>query len=290
VKSKKRRKPSAARIGKPIKSKPRRATTRPVAARGAEPDSVGTGIERIEGEPWIRLADGRALARWSKDDEIRYNQGNRQTEKLLFFRRAFDFLSDNRVRGDYHEFGCHRVRTLRMALTEARRHQLDDMKFWAFDSFVGLPEPTSAPSVDIWKRGALTTSEETLLDLVRRHGVYVDRVHTVPGFYADSLTPDLQRRFAAGEAPIALVTIDCDLYESAVPVFDFIDPLLQQGSVLYIDDLFAGYRGAPTEGVARAFLEYQQRSAWRFVRHLDVGWWGRSYIAYKASAGIDGVL
>jgi len=284
VKASKRRKP-AAKPRKPVNARRRRAKP-----RQAEPDSVGTSIERIDGEPWVRLAGGPELAQWSKEEEIRYNQGNRQTEKLLFFRRVFDFLNDNEIRGDYHEFGCHRVRTLRMALTEARRHQLGDMKFWAFDSFAGLPDPTSAPSVGIWKQGALTTSEETLLDLVRRHGVYVDRVHTVPGFYADSLTPELRRRFAAAEAPIALATIDCDLYESAVPVFDFIDPLLQPGSALYIDDLFAGYRGAPTAGVARAFLEYQQRSAWKFVRHLDVGWWGRSYIAYKPAAGLDGVL
>ena len=32
----------------------------------------------------------------------------------------FIFLTDNRVVGDYHEYGCHRCRTFRMALTEAR--------------------------------------------------------------------------------------------------------------------------------------------------------------------------
>ena len=47
---------------------------------------------------------------------------------------------------------------------------------------------------------------------------------------------------------IALVNIDCDLYEFAVPVFDFIDPLLQEGAVIYVDDLFAGYKGHPAQG------------------------------------------
>ena len=84
-----------------------------------------------------------------------------------------------------------------------------------------------------------------------------------------------------GEPKIALATVDCDLYESAVPVFDFIEPLLQAGSVIYIDDLFVGNRGDPRKGVARAFLEYRKHSPWRFVRHLDVGWWGRSYIACR---------
>jgi hypothetical protein len=118
------------------------------------------------------------------------------------------------------------------------------------------------------------------MGMVEGHGIYVDRVTPIKGFYGDSLTKELQRRFLDQESKIALATIDCDLYESAVPVFNFIEPLLQEGSVLYIDDLFAGYKGSPAKGVAKAFREFRARSRFRFVRHLDIGWWGRSYIAY----------
>ena len=38
-------------------------------------------IVRTDGEPWVKLATGTELASWSKEDEIRYNQGNRQAEK-----------------------------------------------------------------------------------------------------------------------------------------------------------------------------------------------------------------
>ena len=116
--------------------------------------------------------------------------------------------------------------------------------------------------------------------MVHEHGIYVDRVKTVKGFYAQSLTGPLRDKFLDTENKIAVVVIDCDLYESAVPVFEFIEPLLQEGSEVYIDDLFAGHKGAPTKGVARAFLEFQRKSRWKFVRHLNVGWWGRSYITY----------
>src|SRR3984885_8270247 len=109
-------------------------------------------IAPMIGEPWVELGTGATLKNWSRDDEIAYNQMNRQAEKALFFRRTFDFLTDNRVHGDYFEFGCHRCRTFRMALTEARRHNLAAMEFHAFDSFEGLPEPTGDTSVEIWKR------------------------------------------------------------------------------------------------------------------------------------------
>jgi hypothetical protein len=236
-------------------------------------------IAPMADEPWVRLGNHKDLNNWSRDDEIALNQSNRQTQKYQFFVRTFDFLTDNRVRGDYLEFGCHRCRTFRMALTEARRHNLDAMKFWAFDSFEGLPD-SSGHSVEIWQRGALTTSVDDFMRMVKEHGLYVDRVTPVKGFYSDSLTKELQTRFRDNEAKIALATIDCDLYESAVPVFNFIEPLLQEGTVLYIDDLFAGYKGNPTKGVARAFREFRKRSRFKFLRHLDIGWWGRSYIAY----------
>lgn len=255
-----------------------------------KPHFPPVAIEAKQGEPWVSLANGNDLHGWGRDDEISYNQNNRQMEKALFFRRTYDFLKDNRVWGDYHEYGCHRCRTFRMSLTEARRHGLEDMQFHAFDSFEGLPDPTSDTSVEIWKRGALTTSEEAFRHMVEEHGIYTDKVKTIKGFYSESLTPALRHEYLESGRKIALVNVDCDLYESAVPVFDFIDPLLQEGSVIYIDDLFAGYKGSPAKGVAKAFLEWQSRSRWKVVRHLNIGWWGRSYIIYLEKTAPQGVL
>ena len=250
------------------------------------PAGSATGIKPLAREPWVEISDGAALANWSAEDEIRYNQQNRQSEKLRFFRQVFDFLKENEIAGDYHEFGCHRARTFRMALTEARCKNLHDMAFWAFDSFAGLPAPETETSVGKWTQGALATSEQEFLRLIGEHGVFADKVRTVKGLYGDSLTPALKEQFASSGRKIALANIDCDLYESAIPVFDFIEPLLQPGSVLYIDDLFVGNRGNPGRGLAKAFVEYRQRSRWRFVRHLDIGWWGRSYIASDAESDL----
>ena len=277
-----------ARSQKP--SSPKATTTPTTRVRRNAAAKPPLPITAKLGEPWVELPDGRALASWGSDEEIAYNQNNRQAEKALFFRRAFDFVKDNRIHGDYHEFGCHRCRTFRMALTEARLHNMDDINFWAFDSFEGLPSPTSDTSVEIWKRGALTTSEAEFMRVAHEHGVYVDRVRTIKGFYSETLTPQLRRSFLDQQNRIALVNVDCDLYKSAIPVFDFIDPLMQEGTVIYLDDVFAGYRGSPSKGVARAFLEYQKRSRWKFQRHLDIGWWGRSYIAYLEKEVPTGIL
>ena len=66
--------------------------------------------------------DGRASNRI-------FNQRNRHRQKYQFYVNVFDFLNESSIAGDYFEFGCHRVRTFRMALTEARRHHMTDMRF-----------------------------------------------------------------------------------------------------------------------------------------------------------------
>jgi len=238
-------------------------------------------IEPLEKEPWVKLPDGKDLKSWTREDEIVYNQINRQTEKTLFYRRTFDYLSCTDIVGDYYEFGCHRCRTFRMALSEARLHNLTNMRFYAFDSFQGLPSAEKSNAMEIWQQGALNTSEKEFMKMLNDHGLYLDKIETIKGFYQESLTDSLQQELLKKSSKIALVTIDCDLYESAVPVFTFIENILQEGAVVYIDDFFAGYKGSPLKGVSQAFFEFESKSQWGFYRHLDIGWWGRSFIVYK---------
>lgn len=235
----------------------------------------------LDHDPWVAIPTGADLENWGRNDEIRYNQNLRYGERWRFFALTFDFLKENGISGDYWEFGCHRCRTFRMALTEARRRSLDETRFVAFDSFAGLPDEQTEHGVTPWAAGALCTSEEEFLDTVCRHGVYVDRVQTVKGFYQNSLTATLRDRFLEEGRRAALINVDCDLYESAVPVFDFIEPFIQPGTVLYIDDFFAGYKGSPEMGVSRVFTDFQKKSRFRFIEHLQVGWAGRSFIAYE---------
>ena len=155
------------------------------------------------------------------------------------------------------------------------------MAFLAFDSFEGLPEVAIDPGVSGWQPGSLTTSEETFLDLVREHGLFVDKIETFKGFFNASLTAALGNRLLAEGRKAAFITVDCDLEESAIPIFPFIEPFLQEGTVIYIDDYFVGYRGNPTRGVSRIFHDYEKTSQFKFIQHLQVGWTGRTFIAYR---------
>jgi hypothetical protein len=78
-------------------------------------------IKLLEDEPFLYLENGNDLENWSKKDEIIYNQQLRHYAKLEFFRQTFDFIYAQDIKGDYFEFGVHKARTFRMALTEARK-------------------------------------------------------------------------------------------------------------------------------------------------------------------------
>jgi len=232
-------------------------------------------------EPFVNLENEGDFYHWSKSDEIIFNQNLRQRAKHHAFKLLFDMISENGIGGDYLEFGCHRGRTFRMALTEARRHNLNSMQFHAFDSFEGLPETGSESSEHkIWKKGALSTSLEDFKSLVNTHGIYLEKVHYHKGFYSDTLNGALKERLAGEQLRIALVTVDCDLYESARDVFSFIDCYLTEGTLIYVDDFFAGYRGNSLKGVGRALHEFREAVSgqWNLIEHITVGWWGKTFV------------
>jgi len=234
----------------------------------------------LKNEPYVDLLSGVDYEKLSDHDLVALNQNNRQSLKAGFYHLAFDFIKENSIYGNYLEFGVHRARTFRMALSSARMQSLNDMKFFAYDSFEGLPKSETHQN-DLWRQGALCTSEEEFLKIVNDFGVYVDRVFTVKGFYDRVLNEEYVQSYLNAENKAALVTVDCDLYESAVSVLKFVEHIIQPGTIIYFDDFFVGHKGDTGEGVAKAFSEFKERSRYSFREYLNVGWWGLSFITSK---------
>jgi O-methyltransferase len=242
----------------------------------AQPESA------VNGEPWF-LPDYRdcGSAAENRGRLVWRNQRRRHHDKFEFYKRAFDFITDNEITGDYLEFGCHRARTFRMAINEALHHSLMTTRFIAFDSFCGMPDDISSVPLNRWARGNLVTSEDDFKQLVATTGIDQSRVITCPGYFANSLSPTLARDLSAKSVTAAIVCIDCDLYESAKPIFKFLPSFLQEGTVVYIDDYYTGYKGNPSKGVAGAFNEFQAvETNWAFNEYLTIGAFGKSFIAY----------
>jgi len=187
---------------------------------------------------------------------------------------ALAFAVANNIVGDYLEFGVyrggsfihayrhHRQLFERYTLAHQARHTDDPflrskMRFFAFDSFEGLPASEQSEIPLHWRGDhAMSFSERRFLANLEAGGVDLTDVATVPGYYDISLTPDVGPRLGLTRA--AVVNVDCDLGISTVPVLEFVEDFLVDGTVLIFDDWFY-YRGHPGRGERGAFEAWLAR-------------------------------
>ena len=213
--------------------------------------------------------------------------------------KAAEIVSSEQVPGDYLEFGVFRGSTLIQAFHTIRKSYLDraadrtrihspefrenvralweGMRFFAFDSFQGLP-PLVGPDLDTrdFAAGKFACSAEDFLARVAGDGVELSKVLTVPGWFADTCCEETIRRHDMRAA--AFVHIDCDLYDSTRVVLKFIEPLLVDGTILIFDDWYS-FRGNPALGEQRAFHEWAPTLPHlTFTEFQKEGPWRNSFI------------
>lgn len=179
---------------------------------------------------------------------------------------AFRFAAVQRLKGDYLEFGTFGGASFVRAYRFAQAFGLSDMRFYAFDSFCGLPAVSAGSPDDrpdsIFREGDFFCSLADFRRTLIAAGVRMEKVDIVPGWYRETLTPVLRRQLPIELA--AVVLIDCDLYDSTVSVLDFITPYMQDGTVLMFDDWFA-FKGRLDSGQPRALAEWLKKNT-----HLSV--------------------
>lgn len=210
----------------------------------------------------IRLAAGRFVLH-----ENNYVGGNGAIHT------GASFIAWNQVDGDYLEFGVYQGASFSDAFrsVEYQRRVVGSAmpktpefarwlaarpRFFAFDSFEGLPEGDAARQVD-YNPGAYACSEADFRRNIAGDGVDMSRVVTVRGMYDQSLAPAVKSQHQLRQA--AMIMIDCDLYESTVPVLEFITDLVGQGTIIIFHDWFR-FKGSPLHGEQRACAEWLARN------------------------------
>ena len=175
---------------------------------------------------------------------------------------AIDTLSGNEICGDYYEFGVFRGRSFSLVYNRMEAalpaKYFETMRFVAFDSFAGLPETHDPAAPAHYHKGAYAAPQDKFERRMRHAGIEDSQLVVIPGFFDVSLfSPETQCRLEGSK--VALCYIDCDIYESAVPILDFIAPRLQQGSLLVIDD-WNRHRSSDRFGLRRAVREWLQKN------------------------------
>ena len=188
------------------------------------------------------------------------------------FRPIFKEIAERNLPGDYLEFGVYRGSSFVTAYNEAQKHGLNYMRFFAFDSFRGLPDG----ELYNWGQGFYACSDQRFLRIAGKAGVDLGRVHVVKGFYEDSLTDATKARCAIRRA--AVVHLDCNLYSSTAQALAFITDMVDEGTVLVFDD-WAAFRASDEHGQRRAFREWPLADC--FEDLYDVGHEGKGFLCTK---------
>lgn len=206
------------------------------------------------------------------------NRNNRPRCRMLDL--AMDLVQHSKVEGDYFEFGVYRGLTFQYAYHSAQLRQRTSMNFFAFDSFQGFSDPRGNDTTGVIVKGTRDCSEKEFCEVVRSHGVNMRRVHTIPGWFEETLIGEGKEktREKVGTRKVAIAYLDADLYEPTVLALDFLEDYLTDGSLLIFDNWFL-FRGHPHRGERRAFEEWCQKHPEFLITPFNkFGWHGESFI------------
>ncbi|NCO02867.1 MAG: hypothetical protein GW903_01600 [Alphaproteobacteria bacterium] len=169
--------------------------------------------------------------------------------------QAADYLVGAQVEGDYCEFGVYKGETF--AHMTRYYEVFPDMRYIAFDSFEGLPAPKGIDNengyASNFHEGEFAVSQDQFLENLKSKNVPLDRVIMVKGWYDQTLNDDTANKHNINK--VSCAWIDCDFYESTVPVLKFLTKRISVGSILLFDD-WKVYRNLSDKGQQLATSEW----------------------------------
>lgn len=190
---------------------------------------------------------------------------------------AFAYAHSEEVAGDYAEFGVWQGRTFVEAWRVGTKLSRD-RRYFAFDSFEGLPESEGIDDTGRWEASEFSFARQAFEARLRRAKVPPGEVEIVEGFYDETLAPGNSIPLEQ----VAIAWIDCDLYASTVPVLEFLTPRLSQGAIVLFDDWFC-FQGDPDKGEAKATAEWLERNPHlSLVPWRQFNWAGQAFILRRA--------
>jgi predicted O-methyltransferase YrrM len=209
----------------------------------------------------------------------------RRDPRAETFFRAIEFVNYERVPGDIVEAGVFGGLSLAVL---AKGATLDPKgmtrRIVGLDTFDGLPPASEAHArwttgdcarVAVWHPLAgpgTRVSADLTRQLFARCGL------EPPLLYEGPFAEVLPRLVPAVHPEVALLHVDCDLYESTRDLLGAMAPALQDGTVVLFDDWFH-YKGHPHRGEARAFHEFlDAHSEWDAVPWTTYGTFCRAFI------------
>jgi O-methyltransferase len=142
-------------------------------------------------------------------------------------------IIQNNINGDLIEAGVWRGGSVIFMKAVLNDLSIYDKKIFAVDSFKGLPKPDSIYPADsnnkLYQENILVASLEEVKNNFKRFGLLDSSIIFLEGLFKNTL-PN------APIEKIALLRLDCDMYESTIIALNNLYPKLAIGGFIIIDD------------------------------------------------------
>lgn len=202
------------------------------------------------------------------------------------FNAVFSYVKYSGIKGDVLEFGSYKGYSARKLAQYIAEFRLDS-KLTLFDSWKGMPEinsPSDINSYEVsalndWKLGCYSVPEDTP-SIIRKDiaGLLgTEKIELVQGYYQDTLK---SVRFS--KQSIAVVNIDCDLYESITLVLKKLiqDEAFMDGTIILFDD-YNFNRANPNMGARKAVKDiFREEGRYQLSFFLNYSWHGRAFVVH----------
>ena len=163
-------------------------------------------------------------------------------EKFIQIKKIwFNIYLDN-IKGDYIEFGIFKGKSLYHSIKVAKKLKLyNETTFWGLDSFKGFP----VENHDFYTSENFKSSKKTVEKFFSKY----DRTNIIEGFFDQTLKSEPLINIPN----ISFAFVDCDIYESASQVFQFLKPRMENGGFIMIDDFTSLDQNKNT--ISKSFFE-----------------------------------
>ncbi|MGE3743079.1 MAG: TylF/MycF/NovP-related O-methyltransferase, partial [Geminicoccaceae bacterium] len=143
--------------------------------------------------------------------------------------RAFTMQRDRGMLDGYgyFEFGMFRGYSMWWADRLAREYGAKGFTYYGFDSFAGLPLPELEEERSIFFKGQFGASYDVVVRNLTKWEADLSKIKLFKGWFSDELFAKIQAENSFPKASICL--IDVDLYDSCVPVLEFVRHFLVPG-------------------------------------------------------------
>ena len=182
-----------------------------------------------------------------------YEMNEKLTRRFLHFESVLRVLED--VDGCIVECGVGPGRSI-FAFAIISQYLTRPRDIIGFDTFEGIPPPTAADGVEnAHKTGWWRHSIDNVDDLLKHNGLaesfIAEKVSFVPGLFEDTLP-------SYDGAPIALLHLDVDFYESYKTALRELWPHVAPGGIVAFDEYGKSVWPGATRAVDEFFCEHEE--------------------------------